>query len=115
MQLFEDSWQKEESLYKILYKNYKKYVQNPIEYFLWHPTLIFLFYLIIKFGFNNIWFATALFLKIADISFKLWLIEKIDAKEELPLLIAKQRNLSPLFFYFNTLFYSFLIIMGFSF
>ncbi len=80
-EIFESSWQKADSFYEVINNNYKIYKKNLFFYFLLNPT--FIYSLFLSFYLNNFgfWMSSIIVIKFADISFRLYLMQKITKNE----------------------------------
>jgi len=78
LEIFEVSWQKEETFYGLIEKNYLIYKKNIFLYFAFNPSFIYVLFLAIFL--NNFSFFMDIFvlLKFIDISYRLSLMKKLD-------------------------------------
>ena len=105
LEIFESSWQKSESFYSLIKKNYQLYNKNIFIYFLFNPTFFFSIYL--SMFFNNFGFlmSSIIVMKFLDISFKLFLLNKISNDEDITYLIPLDIKYTLFLRYFNVVLY----------
>ena len=112
-ELFEIWWQKSQTLFGVLENIYRYYSRSIFLFFLLHPTLYLLIYLMIASGYD-LYLQAALGLKISDIALKIVFVQKIFVKkeidEEFRTMLGMRMDWYML--YFGVLFYPVLILLG---
>jgi len=105
LELFESNWQKSDTLYGLLNKNYLIYKQSIFLYFFMNPT--FLYSLFLAFYLNNFgfWMSTIIVLKFTDISMRLNIANKIDNKEDISSIVPFDMDMNIYFRYMNLIIY----------
>ncbi len=104
VELFEANWQKSDTLYGLLFNNYKIYQSNIFIYFLLNLGFIYSIFLVIYLQNSSFWMLSIVGVKFLDIVFKLNLMSKISQK--LPLEdILPDMKMNLLFRYMNAFIY----------
>ena len=83
-ELFESWWSYARTLGGILEKIRFYYRRNIFLLFLMHPSLWLVLYIAMVRGFHGILLGTILVMKVSDLLFKLWMVQKIDRGELSP-------------------------------
>jgi len=105
LELFESRWQESDTFYGVIKNNYILYEKNIFLYFLFNPTFFFSLYLSIKFNNYSFLMSSIVVLKFLDISFKLFLMNKITKDEDITYLIPIDIKYSFTLRYFNIFLY----------
>ncbi len=105
LEIFESQWQKSETFYGVIKNNYKIYEKNIFIYFLFNPTFFFSVYLSMKFNNFGFLMSSIIVLKFLDISFRLFLMNKIDKDEDITYLVPMDIEYTSLLRYFNVILY----------
>ncbi len=104
IELFEANWQKSDTLYGLLFNNYKIYQSNIFIYFLLNLGFIYSIFLVIYLQNTSFWMLSIVGVKFLDIVFKLNIMTKIS--QNLPLEeIIPNMQMNLLFRYMNALIY----------
>lgn len=113
LEFFESSWQKANTFYGVIKKNYQIYNKNIFVYFLFNPA--FFFSLFIALYFNNFSFlmCSIIVLKFLDISFRLFLMNKIQKDEDITYLVPLDIEYTGLLRYFNVILYPMTFLFSF--
>ncbi len=106
LEVFESNWQKSDTFYGIIAKNFKIYEQSLWLYFLLNPTFIYSIFLAFYLNNFNFWMSTIVVLKFADISFRLHLMQKISNNESIQDIIPIDITMNIFLRYLNVLIYS---------
>ena len=105
LEVFEASWQKSDSFYGVIKNNYQIYSKNIFLYFLFNPTFFFSVYLSIFFNNFGFLMSSIIVLKFLDISFRLFLLNKIQKDEDISYLVPMNIEYTFALRYFNVLLY----------
>ena len=105
LEVFEASWQKSDSFYGVIKNNYQIYSKNIFLYFLFNPTFFFSVYLSIFFNNFGFLMSSIIVLKFLDISFRLFLLNKIQKDEDISYLVPMNIEYTFTLRYFNVLLY----------
>ena len=105
LEIFESRWQKSVTFYGLIKNNYQIYNKNIFLYFLFNPTFFFSIYL--SMFFNNFGFlmSSIIVMKFLDISFKLFLLNKIHKDEDITYLVTMDIKCTLFLRYFNVILY----------
>ncbi len=104
VELFEANWQKSDTLYGLLFNNYKIYQSNIFIYFLLNMGFIYSIFLVIYLQNNSFLMLSIVGVKFLDIVFKLNIMSKIS--QEIPLEnIVPNLQITFLLRYMNALIY----------
>lgn len=104
-ELFESNWQKSNTFYALLKKNYLIYEKSIPLYILIHPAFFFTLYLSVVHNLFDIWIISIVIMKFAEIAFKLTLMEKISNDESIQSMIPTDIKITPLLRYMNVIIY----------
>jgi hypothetical protein len=105
LEIFESTWQKSNSFYEVIKNNYKIYEKNIFLYFIFNPTFFFSIYLSMKFNNFSFLMSSIIVLKFLDISFRLFLMNKIQKDEDITSFVPIDIVYTPILRYFNVLLY----------
>jgi len=105
LELFESNWQKADTFYGVIKNNYKVYEKNIFLFFILNPTFFFSIYLAMKFNNYGFLMSSIIVLKFTDISFRLYLMKKIQDDEDITPLVPMDINYSFTLRYFNVIVY----------
>jgi len=105
LELFESNWQKSDTLYGLLNKNYLVYKKNMFLYFIMNPTFLFSLYLAITLNNFGFWMSSIIVLKFLDISMRLNIMNKIDKNEDITTLVPMDIDMNIYLRYMNLIIY----------
>ena len=105
LELFESNWQKSDTLYGLLNKNYLVYKKNMFLYFIMNPTFLFSLYLAITLNNFGFWMSSIIVLKFLDISMRLNIMNKIDKNEDITTLVPMDIDMNIYLKYMNLIIY----------
>jgi len=105
LEIFESTWQQSNSFYGVIKNNYKIYNKHIFLYFLFNPTFFFSVYLSMKFNNFGFLMSSIIVLKFLDISFRLFLMNKIQKDEDITSFVPIDIEYTLLLRYFNVLLY----------
>ena len=105
LELFESNWQKSDTLYGLLNKNYLVYKKNMFLYFIMNPTFLFSLYLAITQNNFGFWMSSIIVLKFLDISMRLNIMNKIDKNEDITTLVPMDIDMNIYLKYMNLIIY----------
>lgn len=105
LELFESTWQKSHSFYGLIKKNYQIYNKNIFLYFIFNPTFFFSIYLSIILNNFGFLMSSIIVMKFLDISFKLFLLNKIKNDEDISSLVPIDIKYTLALRYFNVILY----------
>ncbi|MGB5867071.1 MAG: hypothetical protein WBG69_04260 [Arcobacteraceae bacterium] len=105
LEIFESNWQKAETFYGVIRNNYTVYNKNIFLFFILNPTFFYAIYLSMKFQNFGFLMSSIVILKFADISFRLFLMKKIQNDEEITSLVPLDIKYSFAIRYFNVILY----------
>ena len=105
LELFESNWQKSDTLYGVLKNNYLIYKRGMLLYFLMNSTFIYSIFLSIYLNNFGFLMSTIIFLKFADIAFRLHILKKIDNGEDIKEIIPINIKMSNFLRYVNAVMY----------
>jgi len=105
LEIFESTWQQSNSFYGVIKNNYKIYDKHIFLYFLFNPTFFFSVYLSMKFNNFGFLMSSIIVLKFLDISFRLFLMNKIQKDEDITSFVPIDIEYTLLLRYFNVLLY----------
>jgi hypothetical protein len=112
LEIFETNWQKAETFYGVIKNNYLVYEKNIFFYFILNPTFFFSLYLAIKFNNFGVIMSSIIIVKFLDISFRLFLMTKIQNNEDITYLVPIDIHYSFVIRYFNVLLYPLLFLFS---
>jgi len=81
LEYFESSWQKDSTLGGMIQKAYAHYSKNIFLFFLMHPGLYFLVFLVVLTQNYSFWILFPIVIKATDIIFKISIIQKLEKNE----------------------------------
>lgn len=110
LELFESYWQKSNTFYGLIKNNYIIYNKNIFLYFLYNPTFFFSIYLSIFFNNFGFLMSSIIVMKFLDISFKLFLLNKIHNNDDITYLIPIDIKYTKSLRYFNVILYPLLFV-----
>lgn len=111
IEIFESNWQKSDSLYGVIYNNYKVYKKSILFFFFLNPSFIYSIFLVIYLHNNSFLMLSIIGVKFLDISLKLNIMKKID--ENLPLEnVMPNIKMGFLFRYLNVIIYPLTFILS---
>ena len=105
LEIFESNWQKSDTFYGVIKKNYKVYEKSIFLYFFLNPTFYFSIYLSIKFNNFSFLMSSIVLMKFIDICFRLFLMNKIKNDEDITFIIPMDMRYTFVIRYFNVLLY----------
>jgi len=105
LELFESNWQKSDSFYGVIKNNYQIYDKNIFLFILLNPTFFFSIYLAMKFGNFTFLMSSIIVLKFMDISFRLFLLKKIQNDDDINYLVPLDIKYTFFIRYFNVILY----------
>ena len=112
LEIFESTWQKSNSFYGVIKNNYQIYNKNIFLYFLFNPTFFFSVYLSMHFNDFGFFMSSIIVLKFLDISFRLFLLNKIDKDEDISYLVPMNIEYTFTLRYFNVALYPVTFILA---
>ena len=112
LEIFESTWQQANSFYGVIKNNYKIYDKNIFLYFLFNPTFFFSIYLSMQFNNFGFLMSSIIVLKFLDISFRLFLMNKIQKDEDITYLVPIDIEYTLLLRYFNVFLYPITFILA---
>lgn len=112
LEIFESTWQQSNSFYGVIKNNYKVYEKNIFLYFLFNLSFFFSVYLSMKFNNFGFLMSSIIVLKFLDISFRLFLMNKIQKDEDITYLVPMDIEYTSLLRYFNVLLYPVTFILA---
>jgi len=105
LELFESNWQKSDSLYGLINKNYLLFKQNIFLYFILHMTFFYTIFLSFYFHNFGFWMSSIFIVKFADISFKLSIMKKLSNGILVENIVPMNVKITPIIRYFNVIIY----------
>ena len=105
LEIFESNWQKADTFYGVIKNNYKIYEKNIFLFFILNPTFSFSLYLAMVFNNFGFLMSSIIVLKFLDISFRLFLMKKIQNDEDITYLVPMNIKYTISIRYFNVLLY----------
>jgi len=112
LELFESNWQKSTHFIGLIKNNYLVYKKSIFLYFLLNPTFFYALYLSIVLNNFNFWMSSIVIMKFIDISFRLFLLSKIDNDEPIDKYIPMNFAISLPLRYINTLIYPTMFLLA---
>jgi hypothetical protein len=112
LELFESNWQKAEHFYGVIKNNYLIYKKSIFLYFLLNPTFFYSLYLSISFNNFNFFMSSIIVMKFLDISFRLFLLSKIDDNQNINKYVPFNFEMKNIFKYMNVIIYPFMFIFA---
>ena len=112
LEIFESNWQKADRFYDVIKNNYQIYEKNILLFFLLNPTFIFSIYLSIILKHYSFLMNTLIVLKFLDISFRLYLCQKIKNDEDISSLIPIDIEYNYALRYINVIIYPGIFILS---
>ena len=114
VELFESTWQKSETLYGLIEKNFLLFNKNIFLYFTFHLSFFYTIFLAFYLNNFNFWLSSIFILKFLDISFKLSMMKKLSNNFKLEEIMPMNIKMTPAFRYMNVVIYplSFIFAMG---
>lgn len=114
LEIIEANIQKGNSLSELIIYNYSIYKYNLIVFILYNFTFLYAIFILFSIDMSNFWLNVIVFLKFLDISFKLYIFQKIDKSGEVALseFIPMDVKITPLLRYSNTMIYSSLMFFA---
>lgn len=105
LELIEASWQKSNTLYGYISNNYYYFKKNIFLYFLLHLTFIYSIFLSIHTNNFDFWMSSIIVVKFFDITFKLFILQKINNGKELNEIISFNIKLPTSYKYLGVVIY----------
>lgn len=105
LEFFESSWQKSDTLYGLINKNFSIFNKNIFLYFTLHLTFFYTIFVSIYLNNFTFWMSSILVVKFLDISFKLTLMQKLSNEKDISEIMPMNININLIFRYMNVLIY----------
>jgi len=105
LEIFESTWQKSDSFYGLIKKNFLIYNKNIFIYFIFNPTFFFTIYLSMSLNNFGFFMSSIIVVKFLDISFRLFLLNKIKNDEDITHLVPIDIPYTSTLRYFNVILY----------
>jgi hypothetical protein len=105
LELFESSWQKADSIYRVLEINYQVYKKNIFLYFLMNPSFFFILSVMIAFNNFGFWMTSIILMKFGEIALRLHILNKMDLGEDIRNLIPIDVPMTNALRYMNVMIY----------
>ena len=112
LELFESNWQKSDTFYGVIKKNFQIYQKNIFLYFILNPTFFFSLYLAMKFNNFGFLMSSIIVMKFLDISFRLYLMNKIQKDEDITSLVPLDIKYTNTLRYFNVVLYPITFVLA---
>lgn len=105
LEFLESTWQKNESLYGLIYKNFLLYKKNIFLYFIFHSTFFYTLFLSVYLNNYGFWMSSIIIVKFMDMVFKLNMMQKLNNGYEIKQIMPINVRLTNTIRYFNVLVY----------
>ena len=107
VELFESNWQKNDTLYGLIYNNFLIYQKSLILYFILHASFFYSLFVGIYLNNFGFWMSSIIVVKFLDMAFKLSMMQKLNAGIDIKEVMPVNMKMTNLFRYFNVLLYPF--------
>ena len=107
VEIFESNWQKNDSLYGLIYNNYQIYKTNIFLYFILHASFFYALGVSAYLSNFNFWMSSIVIVKFLDMAFKINMMQKLSSGLEIHEVMPIDIKMTPLLRYFNVLLYPF--------
>jgi hypothetical protein len=105
LELFESNWQKSDSIYQVLEKNYLVYKKNIFLYFLMNPSFFFILFVMLTFNNFGFWMSSIVLMKFGEIALRLHILNKLDRGADIRDIISIDVPMTPIYQYMNVIIY----------
>jgi hypothetical protein len=105
LELFESNWQKSNTFFGLIKKNFYAYEKGIFNYIAMNPTFLYTIFLVFGLGYDDFWMIMVFGLKFVDILFRLYIMNKIQENEDLESLLQSDMNMNIFLRYFNVIIY----------
>lgn len=112
LEFYESSWQKSDTFFGLIEKNYFIYQKGIFSYLGMNPTFFYVIFLIFGIGYQGFWMISVFILKFIDILFRLYMMKKIAQNEDLELLLSSDMKMNIFLRYFNVIIYPTLFLVS---
>jgi hypothetical protein len=112
LELFESNWQKADHFYGVIKNNYQIYKKSIFIYFLLNPTFFYSLYLSILLNNFNFFMSSIVVMKFLDISFRLFLLSKIQNNQSIQKYVPINFDMNIIFRYINVIIYPLMFIFA---
>ncbi len=115
VELFESTWQKSDTLYELILKNYSLFRKNIFLYFTSHLSFFYAIFIALALGNFSFLISSIVIIKFMDISFKLSMMKKLYNGSSIEEVMPINIKMTPLYRYMNVIIYplTFLFAIGF--
>lgn len=114
LELFESTWQRNNTFYGLIQNNFSIYKKNIFLYFLLHATFFYALFIALVFNIFNFYISSIIILKFFDIVIKISIMKKLSSNYLLEDIMPINFNMTVIYSYFNLLLYPFLLFMALS-
>lgn len=112
LEAYETSWQKSNTFFALIEKNFYFYKKGIFTYLSMNPTFFYTIFLIFGMGYDGFWMLSIFVLKFVDIVFRIYLMQKIEKNEDLEILLSDDIKMNLFLRYFNILIYPSLFLIS---
>ena len=112
LELFESTFQKSDTFYGVINKNYQLYKKNIFLFFSMQPSFYYTLFLAIYLNNFSFWMSSIVVVKFLDIYTKLYLLKKIDDGENISEIIPIDMKIKSYYIYLNVILYPLLFIIA---
>lgn len=114
LELFESTWQRNNTFYGLIQNNFSIYKKNIFLYFILHGTFFYTLFVALAFNVFNFYISSIVIMKFLDILIKLSIMKKLSSDYSLEDIMPINFKMTAVYSYFNLLLYPFLLFMGLS-
>lgn len=107
VELFESNWQRNDTLYGLIYNNFMIYRRNIFLYFILHISFFYALGVAIYLDNFGFWMSSIIVIKFLDMAFKLNMMQKLASGLEIHEVMPMNMKMTNLFRYFNVIIYPF--------
>lgn len=112
LELYETTWQKSDTFFGLIEKNFYFYKKGIFTYLSMNPTFFYTIFLIFGMGYDEFWMFTIFVLKFVDILFRIYIMQKISKNEDLEILLSSDMKMNMFLRYFNVVVYPSLFLIS---
>jgi hypothetical protein len=105
IELFESNWQKNDTLYGLIYNNFLIYQKSIFLYFILHASFFYTLFLSVYLNNFGFWMSSIIVVKFLDMAFKLSMMKKLEQGSDIKEVMPMDIKMTLFFRYMNVLVY----------
>ncbi len=105
LEVFESNWQKNDTLYGLIYNNFLIYQKSIYLYFILHTSFFYTLFLSVYLNNFGFWMSSIIVVKFLDMAFKLSMMKKLEQGSDIKEVMPMDIKMTLFFRYMNVLIY----------